>query len=100
MKNAVDVYKNEIQNFIFEVRNKQVILDSDLAFFYVLETKRLNEQVKRNIQRFPENFCFRLNDQEFDALRSQSATFENILRSQSATSNTKGGRRYKHVTKT
>jgi hypothetical protein len=94
MKNAVDIYKTEIQNFIFEVRNKQVILDSDLAFFYGVETKRVNEQVKRNIQRFPENFCFRLNDQEFDALRSQSATFENILRSQSATSNTKGGRRY------
>jgi hypothetical protein len=94
MKNAVDIYKAEIQNFIFEVRNKQVILDSDLAFFYGVETKRVN------IQRFPENFCFRLSDQEFDALRSQSATLENSLRSQSATSNTKGGRRYKHVTKT
>ncbi|MBQ2917237.1 MAG: ORF6N domain-containing protein [Clostridia bacterium] len=64
----------DIKNLIFTIRNKQVILDSDIAMLYEVETKRVNEAVKRNIERFPEEFCFRLNEQEYDFLRSQFAT--------------------------
>ena len=75
---------NEIQNKIYTIRNQQVMLDSDLALMYQVETKRLNERVKRNIARFPENFCFQLTKDEFNNLRSQIAT----------SSEEYGGRRY------
>jgi phage regulator Rha-like protein len=66
------------------VRGRQVMLDEDLADLYGVETKRLVEQVKRNLDRFPEDFMFQLNKEETAALRSQIAT-----------SNTgRGGRRY------
>ena len=64
----------DIRNLIFTIRNKQVILDNDIAKLYEVETKRVNEAVKRNIERFPEEFCFRLNEQEYNFLRSQIAT--------------------------
>lgn len=73
----------EIRNMIHVVRGQQIILDSDLALLYEVETKRLNERVKRNSNRFPENFCFQLTRKEFDDLRSQFAT-----------SSEYGGRRY------
>jgi len=66
-----------IQNRIFTIRGGQVMLDSDLAEMYEVELKRLNEQVKRNIERFPESFRFQLTDEEADSLRSQFATIEN-----------------------
>ncbi|SET15861.1 ORF6N domain-containing protein [[Clostridium] aminophilum] len=75
---------NEIQNKIYTIRNQQVMLDSDLALMYQVETKRLNERVKRNIARFPENFCFQLTKDEYDNLRTQIAT----------SSEEYGGRRY------
>jgi len=50
----------DIRNMIHLIRGQQVMLDSDLAFLYQVETKRLNERVKRNPQRFPESFCFQL----------------------------------------
>jgi len=50
------------------------MLDSDLADLYLVETKRLKEQVKRNIERFPESYMFELTEKEFDSLRSQFAT--------------------------
>ena len=64
----------KIQNLIYNVRGKQVMLDSDLAMLYQVETKRLNEAVKRNILRFPESFRFQLTNEEFEFLRSQFAT--------------------------
>lgn len=64
----------DIRNMIHLIRGQQVMLDSDLAFLYQVETKRLNERVKRNPQRFPESFCFQLTKEEFDHLRSQNAT--------------------------
>ncbi len=67
------------------------MLDSDLAEFYGVKVKRLNEQVKRNIERFPENFMFELSVDEQKCLRSQIAT-SNI--SQIAISQNRGGRRY------
>lgn len=88
-----------IESKIFTIRNVQVMLDKDLAELYGVETKRINEQVKRNIERFPEEFCFQLTKEEVEILRSQTATLntENLfLRSQFATSKkeSRGGNRY------
>ena len=63
------------------IRGQQVMLDSDLAFLYGVETRRLNEQVKRNIERFPSDFMFQLTKEEFDFLKSQFA-MSNITDSQ------------------
>jgi phage regulator Rha-like protein len=65
---------DEIKNRIFTIRGMQVMLDSDLAELYGVETKRLNEQVRRNIERFPEQFCFKLTEDESEILKSQNAT--------------------------
>ena len=59
---------------IYFIRGKNVMLDQDLAELYDVETKRLNEQVKRNLNRFPDDFMFQLNNEEFNNLRSQIAT--------------------------
>lgn len=72
--NLVILEEKEIKNKIYTIRNKQVMIDSDLAELYGVEIKRLNEQVKRNIERFPDDFMFQLNEEEFDSLRSQFAT--------------------------
>ena len=80
-----------IESKIFTIRNVQVMLDKDLAELYGVETKRINEQVKRNIERFPEEFCFQLTKEEVESLRSQIVTLSSMnetLRSQNATSNT------------
>ena len=62
-----------IQSKIFTIRNKQVMLDRDLAELYQVETRRLNEQVKRNIERFPKDFMFQLSNEEFEIWKSQNA---------------------------
>lgn len=59
---------------IYLVRNKKVMIDSDLADLYGVETKRLNEQIKRNLSRFPEDFMFQLTNEEWRNLKSHSAT--------------------------
>ena len=71
-----EIVKDEviIENLIYEVRGKQVMLDSDLAKLYQVETKRINEAVSRNVEKFPERFCFRITEKEFDFLKSQIAT--------------------------
>lgn len=96
MQGAKVIRVEDIRKRIYAIHNKQVMFDSDLAAFYGVETKRLDEQVKRNIERFPEEFCFRLTKTEFDSLRSQNATSKNdtTLRLQNATSSKRGGRRY------
>jgi phage regulator Rha-like protein len=63
-----------VESLIIPIRGDKIILDSDLARVYGVATRRLNEQVKRNIDRFPRDFMFRLTPQEFDALMSQFAT--------------------------
>jgi hypothetical protein len=63
-----------IERKILVIRGERVMLDADLAVLYGVETKRLNEQVRRNIERFPEDFMFQLTDEEFNFLRSQFAT--------------------------
>lgn len=71
-----------IRNLIFQIRGKAVMLDSDLAELYQVQTKVLNQAVRRNIERFPEDFMFQLSKEEFDNLRSQTVT------------SSYGGRRY------
>jgi hypothetical protein len=63
----------EIKEAIFEIRGEKVILDSDLAALYGVETRRLNEQIKRNISRFPPDFMFQLSEEEFESLKSHFA---------------------------
>ena len=78
----------QIEPLIRTIRGQQVLLDSDLAILYGVETKRLNQQVKRNIERFPEDFMFQLTQEELICSRSQIATLNKgtNLRSQIATS--------------
>ena len=85
-----------IQSMIFTVRGVQVMLDSDLATVYRVETRVFNQAVKRNIERFPESFRFQLTAEEFDNLRCQIGTSssDSNLRSQFVTSSGHGGRRY------
>ena len=99
-----------IQNRIYEIRGERVMLDRDLAALYEVETKALNLAVKRNIQRFPEDFMFQLTKEEYESLRLQIETLEknsNSLRFhfetsnntqplvfQNEISNTRGGNRY------
>lgn len=64
----------EIESLIYLIRGNRVIFDVDLANIYGVSVKRLNEQVKRNIERFPADFMFQLTDEEVDNLRSQIAT--------------------------
>jgi hypothetical protein len=73
--NKLQINSEEIiKQRIFIIRGKKVMLDKDLAELYQVPTKRLNEQVKRNISRFPEDFMFLLNTKETEILKSQFAT--------------------------
>lgn len=86
MKNKLVISRKEIENRIYNIRGQQVMLDSDLAGIYQVETKVFNQAVKRNAERFPENFRFQLTQDEFDTIN---------LRSQFVTSSLNyGGRRY------
>ena len=92
----MDLTTNEnIKSLIYTIRGEQVMLDSDLSIIYEVETKRLNETVKRNILRFPIEFRFRLTKEEVDLILSQLTVLnEKSLKSQFATSNKgRGGRR-------
>ena len=107
----------QVESLIVTVRGQKVILDSDLAALYGVDTRTLNQAIKRNVDRFPEDFAFRLTPQEVAEMRSQSVTAsgeepnlrsqfviskaEDVassevtnLRSQFVTSNGRGGRRY------
>ena len=88
MIKLIFMYKDIIQNKIHIVRGTRVMLDYDLAELYQVETKRLKEAVRRNIARFEgDDFMFELTDTEYNSLKIS-------LRSQIATSNSRGGRRY------
>ncbi|HVO74092.1 MAG TPA: ORF6N domain-containing protein [Ignavibacteriaceae bacterium] len=65
-----------IEKKIYLIRNQKVMIDKDLAGLYGVPTRRLNEQVRRNIERFPEDFMFQLSKLEYDSLRSQNAIIE------------------------
>lgn len=85
------IKQENIASFIFTIRGEQVMLDYHLASIYNVETKRLNEQVKRNKKRFPDLFMFQLNQVEWNILQSQIATTTDLdhLKSQFATTNKK-----------
>ena len=82
--NIVNV-NNNVENMIYEIRGVQVMLSSDVARLYQVETRRINEVIKRNIKRFPDTFCFQLTENEFYNLRSQFAI---------SSENSHGGVRY------
>jgi len=88
----------QIESQIFLIRGQKVMLDEDLAALYGVETKRLNEQVRRNSERFPEDFMFQLTPEEFADLKSQIGI--SSLRSQIATSNNPTGRGVEEVSLT
>ena len=93
--------ENEISNLqiekkIFVIRGVQVMVDRDIAELYGVETKRLNEQVKRNILRFPEDFMFQLTQEEAEYWMSQNA-ISNCSRSQIATLNKSRGSNIKYL---
>ena len=73
---ALAITDETVLNKIYIIRGQKVMLDSDLAELYGVETKRLKEQVKRNIERFPQSYMFELTKQENDSLRSQIATLK------------------------
>jgi hypothetical protein len=82
------VLVDQIEPMILDIRDHKVLLDSDLARLYGVPTKQLNQQVRRNRERFPEDFLFQLNSEEASALRSQNVTAspkEARLRSQNVT---------------
>ena len=74
MENKPTISTKEIRNLIYSIRGRQVMLDSDLASLYQVETKNLNKAVKRNIERFPVSFCFQLTEEEVENLRFQIGT--------------------------
>ena len=89
-----------VKNLIYEIRGQKVMLDFELAELYEVETKKLNQAVKRNKDRFPEDFVFQLTSEEWQILRCQIGTSkeEDFLRSQFVTpknkAETRGGRQY------
>lgn len=64
----------KVENLIYEIDGKQVMLDSDLAKLYGTETKRINEAVARNKEKFPERYCFKISEKEYNSLKSHYAT--------------------------
>ena len=72
-----ELTNEDIKSLIYTIRGKQVMLDSNVAKLYHYETKRINETVKRNIERFPVEFCFQLTSKEYEILKSQIATSNN-----------------------
>lgn len=92
MEDNLGVISNEeIKSLIYTIRGKQVMLDSDVAMLYGYKTKALNLSVKRNIERFPEEFCFQLTQKEVESLRFQ---IETSNKNNEMTNNIRGGRRY------
>ena len=86
-KNSLEIFNNtKIKMMVHEVRDKRVLLDSDVALLFQYETKDLNRNVKNNIDRFPENYCFQLTKDEYNNLRCKNFT--------SSSNGNYGGRRY------
>ena len=75
------IIQGEISNRIYTMRNEQIMIDRDLAELYGVETKRLNEQVKRNSERFPSDFMFQLNDNEKNELVAKCDRFNSMKHS-------------------
>ena len=94
------IKQSEIQNRIFTFRSVHVMIDKDLAELYQVETKVLNQAVKRNIDKFPKEFRFQLTKEEHEFLRLQNVTIEEdvqVLRSQNVTLKDKRGKHSKYL---
>lgn len=76
MSQEISIPNERIINKIYVIRGQKVMLDRDLAKIFQVETRRLKEQVRRNIERFPESFMFELTQEEYKSLRSQFATLK------------------------
>lgn len=87
----------EIETRIFTVRGMQVMLDSDLAEMYEVETKVLNQAVKRNLERFPNDFRFQLEEFEYQVLRIKKENLSHSLRSQIVTLKSGRGKHRKYL---
>ena len=74
--NLSSIEGKNIEDCIYNIRGQQVMFDTDVAFFFGTEVKKINQQMKRNIERFPDDFCFQLNSIEFKTLRSQNVTID------------------------
>ena len=70
----ISIENKNIEECIYNIRDQQVMIDSDLALLYNVETKRVNEAVKNNPLKFPERFCFELRLDEYNSLRSKNST--------------------------
>ena len=77
MNEVLDKENIAVENMIYEIRGKQVMLDRDLAFLYNVETRVLIQKVKRNAERFPEEFCFQMSEIEFKHWKSQTVMSNN-----------------------
>ena len=100
MKNSLDlIIQERITRSIYFVRNQKVMMDSDLAEMYGVETKVLNQAVKRNLDRFPEDFMFKLSNEEWKDLqaRIEEQNEDHSLRSQFVTLKNDRGRHRKYL---
>lgn len=94
MLNELDHPNERIESKIFLIRGKKVIMDKDLAILYEVATRQLNQAVKRNISRFPEDFMFQLNKREIEAFKSEIGLLDDSnLKSQFVTSSYGGTRK-------
>ena len=79
MNEVIEKEEIKIENMIYEIRGNFVMIDRDLAYLYQTETRILNQRVKRNIERFPNNFCFQMNEEEFKIWKSQNVISKRFL---------------------
>ena len=97
LQNDEVVVTTPVESRIMSIRGKQIMIDRDLAELYGVETKRLNEAVKRNIERFPEDFMFELTKEEVECLRSQIVTLKNNPDEMEEESSSKRGKHTKYL---
>ena len=77
--NLISIENKNIEECIYSIRGQHVMLDSDISFFFDVTISAMNRQMKRNIERFPEDFCFQLSNKEIDDLRCQNGTTKSYL---------------------
>ena len=99
MKNSIQIHQKEIENWIFNMRGQQVMLNTNLAEMYGIETKVFNQAVKRKFERFPSEFRFQITDNEWDNLRSHFVTLKTnpSFRSQFVTVEDKRGKHLNYL---
>ncbi|MDR0306022.1 MAG: ORF6N domain-containing protein [Chitinispirillales bacterium] len=96
MNNKLIISQTQIENLIFTVRGVQVMLDRDLAEMYEVETRAVNQAVKRNVERFPKEYCFQLTEKEAENL-TKVQSLSSVSRSQIVILNDKRGQNIKYL---